>query len=91
MDVHSRRRKAKIGLAYLEEAVLDVLQAAEEEDSEGLEVVQVLRRVGLKADVSGPQHGIVARVLEVLSEDGIAVNARPGPGSARWRLAKTED
>lgn len=91
MDVHTRRKKFNIGLAYLEEVVADVLLAAQEDGKEGLEVVQVLARVGQKADVSGERHGIVARVLTSLEEDGIAFNARPGPGGSSWRLARQTD
>ena len=91
MNVYERRTKFNIGLAYLEEVVVDVLDAAETEGSEGLEVVQVLARVGQKADVSGARHGIVRRVLRILEEDGIAFNARPGPGRPSWRLARPDE
>lgn len=91
MNVSTRRRKFNPGFALMEEAVMDALETAEAEGAEGLDVVQVMVRLGQKADYRGARHGIVRRVLLSLAEEGVAVNDLPGPGRTSWRLVRQEE
>ena len=91
MDTHERRAKFHIALAHLEESATDVLLAMQDEGREELEVVQVLARVGRKADYTSARHGIVRGALSSFEENGIAFNARVGARGSSWRVSRQDD
>lgn len=84
MDIHARRRTINIGLAYLAEAVADVLQDAQDNDEGGLAATTISARSGL------PQGGwsTCRFILDRLDFDGVAVNDQPGSGNGSWRLVE---
>ena len=84
MNIHARRRTVNIGLAYVAEAVADVLQEAQEKNEGGLVATIIEARSGL------PQGAwsTCQFVLHRLEQDGVVVNDHPGVGPGSWRLAE---
>ena len=84
MNIHARRRTVNIGLAYLAEAVADVLQEALDKNEGGLAATTINARSGL------PQSAwdTCQFVLHRLEQDGVVVNEQPGGGPGSWRLAE---
>lgn len=67
----NRRFYVRLGLTYLEEVVLDVLQEAREK-GEALEPAQISRRAGIPGYRTNRKkyHGIVWTILPRLEADG---------------------
>ena len=84
MNIHARRRTVNIGLAYLAEAVADVLQEAQDNNEGGLTAATIRARSGLPSN--GYSWDTCRFVLNRLEQDGIVVNDGLNPGS--WRLAE---
>ena len=86
MNIHARRRTVNIGLAYLAEAVADVLQEAQDNNEGGLTAATVRERSGLPDNSYA--WDTCRFVLNRLEQDGVVINNSPSPNPGSWRLAE---
>ena len=85
MNVHTRRRNVRIGVAYIAEVLADVLQEAQDAGKEGLTAVDVRDLTGCsEADLT---WDVCIRVLYHMEKAGETKNDQPGGGAGSWRLA----
>ena len=78
---------ARLGVSYLEEAILDLLFEAEMNHQQGLGPAEISRRLGTMLSGSRgnyPKDGIVAAFLNKLKEQGLVNNIVRGD----WRLSE---
>ena len=82
----TQKQMARIGVFYLEEAILETLFQS---DDEYVRAVDIARKMGIKS--WDPDDWVVARILYKLDEDG-RVEARRGPSGQRtgWKLTTHE-
>lgn len=77
---------ARLGVSYLEEAILNLLSEAERDTGQGLGPAKISKRLGTYLSWYSPRDGIVASFLEKLKGQGLVNNVRPGVGD--WRLTE---
>ena len=78
---------ARLGVSYIEEAILDLLSEAERDRQQGLGPTEISRRLGTMLSGSRgnyPKDGIVAAFLFKLKEQGLVNNVVRGD----WRLTE---
>ena len=85
MNVHTRRRNVRIGVAYIAAVLAEVLQDAKDKGEGGLTAVEVRNRTGCsEADLT---WDVCIRVLYHMEKAGETKNDQPGGGAGSWRLA----
>ena len=75
---------ARIGMFYLEEAVLDVLHEADMDKQQGLGPTEISRRLGTFLSWYNPGDLIVAGFLIKLEDQGLVAHV----GRGDWRLSE---
>ena len=75
---------ARIGMFYIEEAILDLLLEVEMSEQQGLGPTEISRRLGTFLSWYNPGDGIVASLLIKLEDQGLVVH----PGRGDWRLSE---
>ncbi len=78
------KQLARIGMFYLEEAILDVLFEAEMGNRQGLGPTEISKRLGTFLPWYNPGDLIVAGFLIKLENQGLVVHPRRGD----WRLSE---
>ena len=84
---------ARIGIFYLEEAVLDVLHEAAHSDDEKelwLPTAKISKRLGIPASRTGLGYPLVRCVLDKLLSEARIRRLSLDKGGARYRLTKEE-
>ena len=84
MNIHTRRRNVRIGVAYIAEVLADVLQDAKDNGEGGLTAVDVRNRTGCSG--TDLTWKICIRVLNHMENVGEAVNDKHGHGPDSWHL-----
>ena len=86
MNVHARRRKIKIGIAFIEDAIADVLTEAGEKGEGPIRVRQIRERVGLPEE--DRNRHLLNSILAGMEINGEVI---PPPTDSyqqnRWELA----
>ncbi len=89
MDVFHPRMLTRLGLTYLEEAVLEVMFKARHEKRGLLQPTQISSLLGIPAsqEIRGPDYPIVHGILERLASKGL-VRQEPPESRAPWELTE---
>ena len=85
MHRNARRFRVDIGLAYLVEAIADVLQESQESREDPLRVETIKERAGFRDTPLINQ--VVRGVLNHMKQDGIVDVADDDEGYQVWRLS----
>ena len=80
------KQLARIGMFYLEEAILDLLFEAEMDKRQGLGPTEISRRLGTLLSGGNFKDAIVAGFLTKLKDQGLVKNV----GRGDWRLSEME-
>ena len=78
------KQLARIGMFYIEEAILDLLLEAERSTQQGLGPTEISRRLGTLLSGSNFRDSIVAGFLEKLKNEGLVNNKTRG----NWMLTE---
>ena len=80
------KQLARIGMFYIEEAILDLLLEAEMDKRQGLGPTEISKRLGTLLSGSNFRDSIVAGFLEKLKGEGLIKNPKRG----HWVLTEME-
>jgi hypothetical protein len=80
MNTQIRRRKVNIGIAYIAEVILDVIQSDAGKDNQSISTASINTQLDFN-EVWGKD--ICRSVLEHMEKNGEVAR---GPGAASWRL-----
>ena len=78
------KQLARIGMFYIEEAILDLLLEAEMDKRQGLGPTEISRRLGTLLSGGNFRDAIVAGFLEKLKNEGLVNNKKRG----HWMLTE---
>ena len=85
MNRTAKRHQTKIAIDLLAEVVEEVLQEAQDKGEGGLTATTVAARAGFP--VKSNRGGLSRYILDLLSQQKVAINDLPGLGAGSWRLA----
>ncbi|MYE89946.1 hypothetical protein F4X33_13225 [Candidatus Poribacteria bacterium] len=80
------KQLARIGVFYIEEAILDLLLEAEMDNRQGLGPTEISKRLGTLLSGGNFRDAIVAGFLEKLKNEGLIKNPQRG----HWMLTEME-
>lgn len=85
MNKTAKRHQTKIAIDLLAEVVEEVLQDAQNKGAGGLTATTVAARAGIP--IKSNRGRLYRYILDLLSQQKVAINDQPGLGAGSWRLA----